>query len=147
MVDNSNSQFSQRPVLGEMAIQIQFSPKLNWSFLAFVQKKSLDNGKSYLNDLSKEEIDILYSYDFHLHHQLVDECHMLGEFESFYYNRNVHNRTRYQKPNFLLALNLIWYVDSQIPGKGFLIVLKKVTREGRNSCFSTLSLRTSRTLC
>ena len=63
-----------------------------------------------------------YNYDFHLHHQLVDASQMLGEFESSYYNRNVHNVTRYDKLNFLSALHLICYIDSQIPEKGFLIV-------------------------
>ena len=63
-----------------------------------------------------------YNYDFHLHHQLVDASHILEEFESFYYNSNVHNISRYAKPNLLPATHLIWYIDSQIPGKGFLIV-------------------------
>ena len=77
-----------------------------------------------------------------MHLQLVDESQMLGEFKSFYYSRNVHNVSRYEKPNYLPAPHLIWYIDSQIPGKAFLIVLKKkVTGEGGNSCFSTLSLR------
>ena len=63
-----------------------------------------------------------YNYDFHLHHQLVDASQMLEEFESFYYHRNVHNVSQYEKSNFLPAPHLIWYIDSQIPGKGFLIV-------------------------
>ena len=57
-----------------------------------------------------------------MYHQLVDASQMLGEFESFYCNRNVHNVSQYEKPNFLPALHLIWYIDSQIPGKGFSIV-------------------------
>ena len=60
-----------------------------------------------------------------MHHQLVDESQMFGEFQSFYYNRNVRDLPRYEKPNFLPAPHLIWYIDSQIPGKGFLIVLRK----------------------
>ena len=72
---------------------------------------------------------------------------MLGKFESFDYNRNVHNVLRYEKPNFLPARHLIWYIDSQIPWKAFSIVLKNVTGEGGHSCFSTLSLRKSRDLC
>ena len=55
--------------------------------------------------------------------------------------------SRYEKPNFLPAPHLIWCIDSQIPGEGFLIVFKKVTRERGNSCFSTLSLRKLRDLC
>ena len=66
-----------------------------------------------------------YNYDFHLHHQLVDASQILGEFKSFYYNRNVHNVSRYEKPNYLPAPHLIWYIDSQIPGEIFLIVFKK----------------------
>ena len=41
-----------------------------------------------------------YNYDFHLHYQLVDASQMLGEFESFHCNRNVHNVCRYGKLNF-----------------------------------------------
>ena len=66
-----------------------------------------------------------------MHLQLVDESQMLGEFKSFYYSRNVHNVSRYEKPNFLPAPHLIWYIDSQIPGKAFLIVLKKKSNRGR----------------
>ena len=68
-----------------------------------------------------------YNYDFHLYHQLFDASQMLGEFESSYYNSNVHNVSRYDKPNFLPAPHLICYIDSQIPAKGLLIVFKKVT--------------------
>ena len=53
---------------------------------------------------------------------------MLGEFESFYYNRNVRNVSRYEKPNFLLAPHLIWYIDSYIPGKKFSTVFFKKQR-------------------
>ena len=76
-----------------------------------------------------------YNYDFHLHHQLVDESQMLGEFESSYCNRNVHNVSRYDKPNFLPSPHLIWYIDSQIPGKGFLIAFKKSNRGMRKLLF------------
>ena len=31
------------------------------------------------------------NYDLYFHHQLVDAREMLGEFERFYYNRNVRN--------------------------------------------------------
>ena len=41
-----------------------------------------------------------YNYDFHLHHQRVEASQMLEEFESFYYNRNLHNIPWYEKPNF-----------------------------------------------
>ena len=67
-----------------------------------------------------------YNYDFHFHHQLVNASQMLGEFESFYYNRNVDNGSWYGKPNFLSASHLIWFIDSQISGKGFLIVFKNI---------------------
>ena len=70
-----------------------------------------------------------------MHHQLVDASQVLRGFESFYYNRNIHNVSRYEKPNFLPAPNLIWYIDSQIPGKGFLIVFKKSNRGRRKSLF------------
>ena len=53
-----------------------------------------------------------YNYDFHLHHQLVDASQTLGEFESFYYNRNVHNGSSHEKPNFLPTPHLIWCIDS-----------------------------------
>ena len=100
--------------------------------------------KSYLNELSKEEIDIQYNYDCHLDHQLVDESQTLGEFERFYCNRNVHNVSWYEKPTFLPVPHLIWYIHSQIPGKQF---LRKVTGEIGNSCFTTPSLRKPRNLC
>ena len=67
-----------------------------------------------------------YNYDFHLRNQLVDASQMLGEFESFYYNRNVYNVSWYGKLNFPPAPHLIWRIDSQISGKGFLVVLKKL---------------------
>ena len=114
----------------KIKISAHYKQNLFWNFLAFVQENSWDNGKSCLNELSKEQKDIQYNYDFHLHHQLVDESQMFGELQSFYYNRNVHNMPRYEKPNFLPAPHLIWYIDSQIPGKGFLIVLRK-SNEGR----------------
>ena len=44
-----------------------------------------------------------YNYDFHFHQQLVNTSQMLIEFESFFYNMNVHNRSWYGKPNFLPA--------------------------------------------
>ena len=65
-----------------------------------------------------------------MHHHLVDESQMLGEFETFYYNRNVHNVSRYEKPNFIPAPHSISYIDSQVPGKWVLIVLKK-SNKGR----------------
>ena len=70
----------------------------------------------------KNKIGIQYNYDFHMHHQLVDASQMLGEFESFYCNRNVHSMFRYEKPYFLSAPYLKWYIDSQISEKGFLVV-------------------------
>ena len=88
-----------------------------------------------------------YNYDFNLHHQLVNKSQMQGKFGSFNYNNNVHSVSRYEKPNFFPAPHLIWYIASQIPGKGFLIILKKVAWEEGNSCFSTLSLRKSQDLC
>ena len=66
-----------------------------------------------------------YNYDFNLHHQLVDESQMLGEFESFYYNRNIHHMPWYGNPILLPASHLIKSIDSQISGKSLLIVLKK----------------------
>ena len=48
-----------------------------------------------------------YNYDFNLHHQLVDESQMLGEFESFYYNRNIHHMPWYGNPILLPASHLI----------------------------------------
>ena len=53
----------------------------------------------------------------------------------FYYNRNVDNRSWYGKPNFLPASQLIWFVDSQISGKGFLIVLKNIHGRKRKFLF------------
>ena len=60
-----------------------------------------------------------------MHHQLVYESQMFGKFEIFYYNRNVHNGSRHEKPNFLPAPLLIRYINAQIPGNRFFIVLKK----------------------
>ena len=74
-----------------------------------------------------------------MHHQLVDESKMLGESESFYYNRNVHDVSLYEKPNILPAAHLICYIDSQIPGKGFVIVFKK-SNWGRKKFLSLPSL-------
>ena len=99
-------------------------------FLAFVQENSFDNGKNCLNELPEEKIGMQYNYDFHLHHQLVDIRHILGEFGSFYYNRNIHNASSYGKPNFLPTSHLMQCIDSQFPEKGFLIVLMK-TNGGR----------------
>ena len=76
-----------------------------------------------------------YNYDFHLHNQLVDASQMLGEFENFYYSRNVHNVSWYEKPNFLPTAHLIWYIDSKVPGKGFLIAFKKSNRGRRKLLF------------
>ena len=67
-----------------------------------------------------------YNYDLHLHYHLVDASHMLGEFKSFYYNRNIHNGSWCVNPNFLPAPHLIWCIDSPIPGKGFLIAIKNI---------------------
>ena len=60
---------------------------------------------------------------------------MLGKFESFYYNRNVNNGSWYGKPNFLPAPHLIWYIDSQISGKVFLIVFKNINGRKRKFLF------------
>ena len=76
-----------------------------------------------------------YNYDFHIHPQLVHASQMLGEFESFYYNRNVDNGSWYAKPNFLPTPHLVWFIDSQFPGKGFLIVLKNINRGKRKFLF------------
>ena len=73
--------------------------------------------KNSLNELSKEHIEMQYNYDFHLHYQPVDASQMLGEFESFFFNRNVHNVCRYRKLNFVPAPHLIWGIDYQIWGK------------------------------
>ena len=75
------------------------------------------------------------NYDFHLHHWLVDANQMLGEFESFHCNRNVHNVSWYGKLNFLYAPHLIWGIDYQIRGKEFLIVLKSFHGESRKFLF------------
>ena len=72
-----------------------------------------------------------YNYDFHIR-QLVQ---MLEEFERSYYNRNVVNGSWYGKPNFLPASHLIWFIDSQISGKGFLIVLKSIHGRKRKFLF------------
>ena len=76
-----------------------------------------------------------YNYDFHLHHWLVDASQMLGEFESFHCNRNVHNVSWYGKLNFLPAPHLIRGIDYQIRGKEFLIVLKSFHGESRKFLF------------
>ena len=76
-----------------------------------------------------------YNYDFHLRHQLVGASEMLGEFESFHYNRNAHNVSWYGKLNLLPAPYLIWGTDYQIPGEKFLIVLKNVNWESRKFLF------------
>ena len=81
-----------------------------------------------------------YNYGFHFHHWLVDASQMLGEFESFYCNRNVHNVSWYGKLNFPLAPHLIWGIDYQIRGKKFLIVLKSFHRESRKFLFLYLLL-------
>ena len=70
-----------------------------------------------------------------MHHQLVNGIQMLGEFESFYYNMNVYNVSWFEKPNLLPAPHLIWYIDFQIPGKGFFIVLIKSNRGRRKFLF------------
>ena len=76
-----------------------------------------------------------YNYDFYLHYQLIEASQMLGEIETFHCNRNVHNVSWYEKLNFLSAPHLIWGIDYQIPGKEFLLVLKKVNGEGRKFLF------------
>ena len=69
---------------------------------------------------------------------------MLGHFESFYYNINVDNGSWYGKPNFLPTPHLIWFIDSQILGKEFLIVLKNINERKRKCLFLYLhSERTS----
>ena len=70
-----------------------------------------------------------------MHYQLVNASQMLGEFASFRCNRNVHNVSWYGKLNFLPAPHLIWGMDYQIPGKEFLLVLKKVNGKGRKFLF------------
>ena len=76
-----------------------------------------------------------YNYDFHFHNWLVDASQMLGEFESFHCNRDLHNVTWYGKLNFLPAPHLIWGIDYQIRGKEFLIVLKSFHGESRKFLF------------
>ena len=76
-----------------------------------------------------------YNYDFHLHYQLVNASQMFRQFESFHCNRNVHDESWYGKLNFLPPPHLIWSIDYQIPGKEFLLVLKKVNGEGRKLLF------------
>ena len=65
----------------------------------------------------------------------ISKCSMLGKFESFYYNSNVHNSYWYGKPNFLPASHLIWCMDSQISGKRFLIVFKNINGGKRKFLF------------
>ena len=91
------------------------------------------------------------NYDFHLHYQLVDASQMLGEFESFHCNRNVHNVCRYGKLNFpscssfnigyrLLNSRKIVFAFSQ---KNW----RKKKLKAENYCFSTASLRKPWDLC
>ena len=77
---------------------------------------------------NKKTIVIITNHNFHLHNQLVDASQMLGKFEIFYYNRNIHIVSPYEKPNFIPPPHLIWYFNSQIPGKEFLIIFKKSNR-------------------
>ena len=49
-----------------------------------------------------------YNYNFHLHHWLVDASQMLGEFEIFHCNRNVHNVSSYGKLSFFPGPHLRW---------------------------------------
>ena len=60
---------------------------------------------------------------------------MLRKSESFYYNRNFQNGFWYGKPDFLPEPYLIWCKDSQIPGKGFLIVFKNINGGKRKILF------------
>ena len=60
---------------------------------------------------------------------------MLGKLKSFYYSRNVDNGSWYEKPNFLPAPHLIWCIDSQISGKGSLIVFKNLNGQERKFLF------------
>ena len=76
-----------------------------------------------------------YYCDFPFYHQLVDASQMFEEFESFYFNGNDDNGSWYGKPNFLPAPHLIWFVESQISGKWFLIVLKNVDERKRKCVF------------
>ena len=76
-----------------------------------------------------------YNYDFHFHNWLVDASQMLGEFESFHCNRDLHNVTWYGKLNFLPAPHLIWGIDYQIRGKEFLIVPISFHGESRKFLF------------
>ena len=69
---------------------------------------------------------------------------MLEKFEIFYYNRNVRNVSWYGKSNFLPAPQLIWYIDPQISGKGFLIVFRNFN--GRKKKFLFLSHHSEITL-
>ena len=54
---------------------------------------------------------------------------MLGEFESFYYKRNVHNVSRYEKPNFLPAPHIICYIDSQQGKEGIPVSLPSLSEK------------------
>ena len=72
---------------------------------------------------------------------------MLVEFESFYYKRNVHKGSWNQKPIFHPAPHLIWFIDFQVPGKGFLVVFKKITQEALNSLFPYYFFEKWRNLC
>ena len=60
---------------------------------------------------------MLYYYDSHLFHQLVDASQTLRKFESFHYNRNVHNVSWYVKANFLPVPDLTWFIEYQFPRK------------------------------
>ena len=88
-----------------------------------------------------------YNYDFHLHHWLVDASQMLGEFESFHCNRNVHNVSWYGKLNFLPAPHLIWGIEYQIRGKEFFIVLSDFHGENRKFLFLYLLFEKVTGLC
>ena len=72
---------------------------------------------------------------------------MLGKFESFYYDRNVHNGSWYGKPNFLPASHLIWCIDYQISEKEFLIVFKNINGGKRKFLFLFPHLRKPWDLC
>ena len=103
--------------------------------------------KNCLNELSKEHIEMQYNYDFHLHYQPVDASQMLGEFESFFFNRNVHNVCRYRKLNFVPAPHLIWGIAIKFEENSFCSFSKKLMGKAENSCFSTPTLRRPWDLC
>ena len=84
---------------------------------------------------NKKTIVIITNHNFHLHNQLVDASQMLGKFEIFYYNKNVHNVSWYEKPKFSPVPCLTWCIDIRIPGRKFLSVFKKIKGGRRKLLF------------